>query len=82
MKIAVSSYSFSQYLKDGRMTQLDCIARAKELGFDAIEFTDLLPPEGETPLDYAKALREECERLSVVSVTRIDQKAADGRTRA
>ncbi len=65
MKIAVSSYSFSQYLKDGRMTQLDCIARAKELGFDAIEFTDLLPPEGETPLDYAKALREECERLAM-----------------
>ena len=32
MKIAVSSYSFSQYIRDGRLTQLTCIAKAKELG--------------------------------------------------
>ena len=31
MKISVSSYSFSQYLNDGRLTQLTCIAKAKEL---------------------------------------------------
>ena len=29
MKIAVSSYSFSQYIRDGRLTQLTCIAKAK-----------------------------------------------------
>ena len=45
MKLAVSSYSFQQYLQDGRLTQLSCIAKAKELGFDAIEFTDLEPPQ-------------------------------------
>lgn len=40
IKTAVSSYSFSQYLNDGRMTLVDCVAKAKELGFDAIEYTD------------------------------------------
>ena len=35
-----------------------------------------------TPSVMEAAPCEECERLSVVSVTRIDQKAADGRTRA
>ncbi|HIW73994.1 MAG TPA: sugar phosphate isomerase/epimerase [Firmicutes bacterium] len=65
MKIAASSYSFSQYLNNGRMTQLDCVAKAKDMGFDAIEFVELRPPEGTSPLDYAKALREECERHSM-----------------
>ena len=35
-----------------------------------------------TPSVMEAAPCEECERLRVVSVTRIDQKAADGRTRA
>ncbi|MBQ2433552.1 MAG: sugar phosphate isomerase/epimerase [Clostridia bacterium] len=38
MKIAVSSYSFSQAFRDGRMTILDVIPKAKEMGFDGIEF--------------------------------------------
>ena len=38
MKIAVSSYSFSQALYDGRMTIMDVIPKAKELGYDGIEF--------------------------------------------
>lgn len=37
MKIAVSSYSFTQAINDGRMTYLDVIPKAKELGFDGIE---------------------------------------------
>lgn len=41
MKISVSSYSFYQYIKAGKLTQIDCIEKAKELGFDAIEFTDI-----------------------------------------
>ena len=41
MKISVSSYSYQQYIRAGKMTQLDCVARAKDLGFDAIEFIDL-----------------------------------------
>ena len=66
MKLAVSSYSFQQYLQDGRLTQLGCIAKAKELGFDAIEFTDLEPPQGISEADYAVQIREECERLGLV----------------
>ena len=41
MKTSVSSYSFHQYIKAGKLTQLECVARAKEMGFDAIEFTDI-----------------------------------------
>ena len=54
MKIGVSSYSFSQYIRAGKMTQFDCVSKAKEMGFDAIEFTELQPPEGESKLSYAK----------------------------
>ncbi len=65
MKISVSSYSFSQYISDGRLTQLTCIAKAKELGFDAIEFTDLQPPEGVTEEEYAHQIRQECDRVGL-----------------
>ena len=40
MKVAVSSYSFSQAMRDGRLTLKECIAKAKEIGFEAIEFVD------------------------------------------
>lgn len=45
MKISVSSYSFDQYIKDGRMSQTDCVEKAKQMGFGAIEFIDI---KGET----------------------------------
>ncbi len=65
MKISVSSYSFSQYIRAGKLTQLECVAKAKEMGFDAIEFTDL---KGET-LDEQKALAveisKEAERVGI-----------------
>ena len=38
MKIAASSYSFAQLIRKGEMTQFETIAKAKEMGFDAIEF--------------------------------------------
>ena len=37
MKIAVSSYSFSQAMRDGRMNILDVIPMAKELGYEGVE---------------------------------------------
>ena len=43
MKIGVSSYSFMQYIKSGKLNQLTCIDKARELGFDAIEFINLTP---------------------------------------
>ena len=37
MKVAASSYSFSQAMRDGRMTMLDVLPKAKALGFDGVE---------------------------------------------
>ena len=65
MKVSVSSYSFSQKLNSGELTQFDCIAKAKELGFDAIEFVDILPHDGSTKEEYAARLKEECDRLEM-----------------
>lgn len=65
MKIGVSSYSFSQYIRNGKLTQFSAVAKAKELGFDAIEFTELNPPETESQLDYAKKIKEEAARCGI-----------------
>lgn len=65
MKISVSSYSFARYIRAGRMTQLDCVAKAKEMGFDAIEFTDIIPMEGETVVETAARIRAEAERAGI-----------------
>lgn len=58
MIIGTSSYSFHQYAMRGEMTQLDCIKKAKELGFEAIEFTGLCPPDDTSELEYADILRK------------------------
>ncbi len=65
MKVSVSSYSFNQYIKAGKMTVLDCVSKAKEMGFDGIEFTDL---PGETLDDQKKLAAEiaaEAERVGI-----------------
>ena len=68
MKISVSSWSFMQYITQGKMTQFDAIAIAKEIGFDAIEFVDLKPndnPTLEEQIEYAKKLKAEADRLGM-----------------
>ena len=65
MKTAVTSYSFTQYIKKGLTDQVSLISKAKELGFDAVEFTDLTPPDGVSETEYAKIIREECERVGI-----------------
>ena len=68
MKISVSSYSFQQYISAGKMTQLDCVAKAHELGFEAIEFIDLEPcekPTLEQQIEYAKAIRAEADKYGM-----------------
>ena len=65
MKLSVSSYSFQRLLSTGEMTQFDCIVKAKEIGFEAIEFVDILPPEGFTKEEYAKVLAQECAHQSI-----------------
>lgn len=50
------------------MTQLSAVKKAAELGFEGIEFTDLVPsvaPKKAEQLDYAEKLREEAERYGI-----------------
>lgn len=63
MQIGVSSYSYSRLVKAGKMTQLEVIGKAKEMGFDTIEFSTLAVPEGQTLADFAKKVKEECDRV-------------------
>ena len=65
MKISVSSYSFQQYIRAGEMTQFDCVAKAKELGFDGIEFIDLAGENLEEQKELAQKLREEADRVGI-----------------
>lgn len=68
MKISVSSYSFQQYISAGKMTQLDTVEKARELGFEAIEFTDLSPcenPTYEQQKEYAFKIRERADKLKM-----------------
>lgn len=65
MKTCVSSYSFSNYMRKTGSTQKDIIRTAAEMGFDAIEYTDLHVPEGMSESDYASVLREESEKCSL-----------------
>ena len=65
MKLSVSSYCFQRYLDDRSMTQFDCVAKAKEMGFDAIEFVGIAAPPGVSEADYAAVLRAECDRIGL-----------------
>lgn len=65
MKIGVSSYSFQQLINSGEETQLSIMKKAKEMGFDGIEFIDLSPADGMSEKEYAEIIREESEKLSL-----------------
>ncbi len=71
MKFSVSSYSFQRLLNSGKYTQLDLIKVAKEMGFDGIEFIDLMPTDGLTDLEFAKVLRAAAEKegIEIVAYT-------------
>jgi sugar phosphate isomerase/epimerase len=86
MKISVSSYCFDRLLASGAMTQLDCISKAKVIGFDAIEIFDIYAPNGRAKEEYAKMLGEECmkESIPISSFTFSADflKGSDGNTQA
>ena len=65
MKIGVSSYSFIRLVSSGEMEQIAVIAEAKKMGFDAIEFSKIVLPEGKTLPAYAQELRNEADRLEM-----------------
>ncbi len=68
MKISVSSYSFHQYIRAGKLTQLDTIEEAKKIGLEAIEFVELTPHEKPTLDDqkeYALKLKNRADELGM-----------------
>lgn len=65
MQIGVSSYSYSRLVRSGSMKQIEVIAKAKEMGFDAIEFSTISVPEGKTLPDFARELKAEADRVGI-----------------
>ena len=65
MKISVSSYSFNQYLKAGKLTLLELPKLAHEIGFDAIEFIDIPGESQEEKLEMARKLKAEADALGM-----------------
>ena len=65
MKLGVSSYSFSRLVGNKTMKQIEVIAKAKEMGFDVIEFSTIAVPDGKTLPAFAKELKAESERVGL-----------------
>ena len=68
MKIGVSSYSFSSYIKRTKCDYLHICDKAKELGFDGIEFVNLDFPGWEfteKPIELAKKIKEHCDKIEL-----------------
>lgn len=66
MKVSVSSYSFSQYINSGKLTLVECVSKAKELGFDAIEFTDIPGETYEAKKALATSIRAKADECGMV----------------
>lgn len=71
MKIGVSSYSYSRLVGRGMMSIMDVVLKAKEMGFESIEFAGIQVPEGGSIESTASQLRELCavNGLSIASYT-------------
>ncbi len=63
MKYAVSIYSFNQYLSQGKITPEECVEKAKEMGFDAIEIVDFVL--GNDPEAMAKKLKAKADEVGI-----------------
>lgn len=62
MQIGVSSYSYGQ----GPLNVFEIIKKAKEMGFDVIEFAGFPNiPEGETALSFAPRVRVACDEVGI-----------------
>ena len=65
MKLGVSAYCFSRLVRSGAMDHLQVIGKAREIGFDVIEFAGISVPEGETALSFAPRMREEADKQGI-----------------
>lgn len=66
MKTSITSYSFQQYIKEGKMTQLDTVKAAHELGFEAMEFVDI-DGKGDYALqcENARKIKAEADKYGI-----------------
>lgn len=64
MKISVTSYSYSQYMKDGRLDIFGVIDKTAELGFDGIEFS-YGDWTNNFDLELAKKIKERCAERGI-----------------
>jgi len=73
MKLGVSSYSFSHHLNESGENYLQICDRAREMGFDGIEFIDLSldVQKSESLETLADEIRAHCEKigLSIIAYT-------------
>ena len=65
MKIGVSSYSYTQYIKSGKLDLISVIGKAAEMGFEAIEFTNLPEDTTENRKVLAEQIKEEAARCGI-----------------
>ncbi len=65
MKVGITSYSFQYALEKENETQISIIKKAKDIGCEFIEFTDLTPHDGSTEEEYAAKIRAEAERVGI-----------------
>ena len=64
MKIAVSLYCYYQAIRDGRMTLMDIIPKAKEMGYEGIEIVSWGDPHDKM-LQAAKELKKQSEDVGL-----------------
>ena len=64
MKLSVSSYSFQQYLNQGKLTLEELPKVAHDIGFDAIEYIDL-PGTQEDKLALAKKIKQNADEVGI-----------------
>lgn len=65
MKIGVSSYSFSKYSKATGCDYIEICDKAKEMGFDGIEFVDLDKSLAPDPIKTANEIKEHCAGIGL-----------------
>lgn len=63
--LVVSSYSYTQAVSQGRLDPDLVMDKAKEMGFEGIEFAGLWVPQGMTAKEYAKKLKEKAGSLGM-----------------
>lgn len=65
MKLAVSTYSLHRLVDSGEYTHRDLIKIAKDIGFDAIETTEIHAVDGLTVNETAQLFREEANKYDL-----------------